>query len=279
MNGLIVVNKEKGYTSRDVVNIISKTLHTKKVGHTGTLDPIAEGVLVIVVGKCSKLSDYLTSDYKEYIAEFELGYETDTLDNTGNVISKSNKSVSEEEVVDAINSFFGKYDQVVPKYSAVKINGKKLYDYARNNIEVPLPSRVVDIKEIEVLNIGNIIKIRCVVSKGTYIRSLIRDIGVKLGTFATMTSLIRTKSGKFSIENSYKIDDIKNGDYEFVSIEEIFEGSPRINIDDNLYRVVSNGNILDNIYNSEFILFYYNNELVSVYKEYEKNKIKPFLMI
>lgn len=121
MNGIIVVNKENGYTSRDVVNIISKIIGTKKVGHTGTLDPIAEGILVVCVGKCTKLCDYFTSNYKEYIAEFKLGYETDTLDYTGVVTNKSNKKVDKEEIISVINSFVGKYNQEVPIYSAVKI--------------------------------------------------------------------------------------------------------------------------------------------------------------
>ena len=230
MNGIIVVNKKSGYTSRDVVNIISKILGTKKVGHTGTLDPIAEGVLIVCIGKCTKLCDYFTSNMKEYLAEFELGYETDTLDNTGNITKKSNKIVNKEEIIKVINSFKGEYNQEVPKYSAVKINGKKLYEYARNNIEVPLPTRLVNIKEIEILNINNNIKIRCIVSKGTYIRSLIRDIGNKLGTYATMTRLIRTKQGEFDIKNSYTIEDIKNNNYKLYTISEIFNNYPKINM-------------------------------------------------
>jgi len=279
MNGIIIVNKERGYTSRDVVNIVGKHLGTKKIGHTGTLDPIAEGVLVLVVGKCTKLTDYLTSEYKEYIAEFSLGYETDTLDSTGKIINESNKIVSEYEIEKVINSFCGKYDQVVPKYSAVKINGKKLYEYARNDEEIILPSRLVDIREIEVLNIGETIKIRCLVSKGTYIRSLIRDIGKRLDTYATMTSLVRTKSGEFNIEDSYTLDEIKNNIYKVISIDELFKDYPRIYINDDEYKIISNGNKLDNKYNSEYVLFYYNSELISIYKEYEKSKIKPFIML
>ena len=279
MNGIIIVNKERGYTSRDVVNIVGKHLGTKKIGHTGTLDPIAEGVLVLVIGKCTKLTDYLTSEYKEYIAEFSLGYETDTLDSTGKIINESNKIVSEYEIEKVINSFCGKYNQEVPKYSAVKINGKKLYEYARNDEEIVLPSRIVDIKEIEVLNIDKIIKIRCLVSKGTYIRSLIRDIGKRLDTFATMTSLVRTKLGEYNIEDSYKIDDIKNNNYKLVSIEEIFKDKVRVDMDDILLKKVSNGVKLDNAYNSDIVLVYYQDKLICVYKEYEKSKIKPFIMI
>ena len=278
MNGILVVNKEKGYTSRDVVNIVSIVLNTKKVGHTGTLDPIAEGVLVLTIGKCTKLCDFLTSNYKEYIAEFELGYETDTLDNTGSVLRTSDKKVSEEEIVNVINSFVGEYNQEVPKYSAVKINGKKLYEYARNEEEISLPSRLVDIKNIEVIDVGKVIKIKCMVSKGTYIRSLIRDIGLKLGTYATMTSLLRTKQGIFDIETSYKLDDIKNGTYELIKIEKVFEDYPKIILDEDGYKKVANGCVLDNKYDSAYILFYYRDSLVSIYKSVENKKIKPFIM-
>ena len=259
MNGIIIVNKEKNYTSRDVVNIISKILGTKKVGHTGTLDPIAEGVLVICVGKCTKLCDYFTNNDKEYIAEFKLGYETDTLDYTGKIIKNSNLKVNEEQINEVIKNFIGKYNQVVPIYSAVKINGKKLYEYARNNMDVSLPSRVVDIKNIEVLNIDETIKIQCKVSKGTYIRSLIRDIGDKLGTYATMTSLIRTRQGEFSLKNSYSLEDIKNNNYNMITVEKIFEKYPKVFLDDKQYKKISNGVILDNTYLSEYVLFYYNN--------------------
>lgn len=279
MNGILVVNKEKDYTSRDVVNIVSKILNTKKVGHTGTLDPIACGVLVLTIGKCTKLCDYLTSSYKEYIAEFELGYETDTLDNTGSVLKTSDKKVSEEDIINTINSFLGEYNQEVPKYSAVKINGKKLYEYARNEEEVSLPSRLVDIKNIEVLKVGKVIKIKCMVSKGTYIRSLIRDIGLKLGTHATMTSLERTKQGIFSINESYKLEDIKDGKFKLINIEEVFKGYPKINLDEISYKKVSNGCMLDNNYDSDYVLFYYKNNLVSIYKSVENKKIKPFIMI
>ena len=279
MNGIIIVNKEVGYTSRDVVNIVSKILNTKKVGHTGTLDPIAEGVLIVTVGKCTKLCDYLTSSYKEYIAEFELGYETDTLDSTGNIINTKVVKLNDNEIVNKILSFKGSYLQEVPKYSAIKVNGKKLYEYARNNIDVILPKREVCIKDIEVLSIGKKIKIRCLVSKGTYIRSLIRDIGYSLNTYATMTSLVRTMQGNYSIKDSYTISDIKNGNYKIINIESIFCDSPKINIDEELYKKVFNGMILDNIYNSEYVLFYYLDKLVCVYKEYEKSKIKPFIMI
>ena len=149
MNGIIVVNKESDYTSRDVINILNKTFNTKKIGHTGTLDPLATGVLVVCVGKYTKLVDKLTSYDKEYIATIKLGIKTDTLDITGNVLEENyNINLNEQEVINILNSFLGSSIQEVPKYAAVKVNGKKLYEYARNNEEINLPKREIQISDI-----------------------------------------------------------------------------------------------------------------------------------
>ena len=177
MNGVVLVNKYKGVTSRDVVNELTHVFNTKKIGHTGTLDPIASGVLVCTIGKYTKLNDVLTSKYKEYIATMELGYLTDTLDNTGKVLSTSDDIPNEDRIREVIYSYKKKYMQEVPIYSSVKVNGRKLYEYARNNETVELPIKEVDIKEIEILSIDEReIVFKTLVSKGTYIRSLIRDI-------------------------------------------------------------------------------------------------------
>ena len=270
MNGVIVVNKHKGCTSRDIVNDLIHIFHTKKIGHTGTLDPIATGVLVITIGTYTKLGNDLTSLYKEYIAEAELGYETDTLDNTGNITNRSNIKVSEEEIKNVILSYQKKYDQEVPLYSSIKINGKKLYEYARCNEVVKLPKREVDIKEIEVLSINNNkIKFRCLVSKGTYIRSLIRDIGSSLNTYATMTSLIRTKQGKFSLEEASTINDIRSNNYHLLKIEDLLDVEI-INCDYDLYHKVNNGVKLSKEYDKEYVLFKYNNEDICLYKKDEE---------
>lgn len=270
MNGVIIVNKHEGVTSRDIVNDLIHIFHTKKIGHTGTLDPIATGVLVITIGTYTKLGDDLTSLYKEYIAEAELGYETDTLDNTGNITNKSNIKVSEEEIKNIILSYQKKYDQEVPLYSSIKINGKKLYEYARCNEVVKLPKREVDIKEIEVLSINNNkIKFRCLVSKGTYIRSLIRDIGSSLNTYATMTSLIRTKQGKFSLEEASTINDIRSNNYHLLKIEDLLDVEI-INCDYDLYHKVNNGVKLSKEYDKEYVLFKYNNEDICLYKKDEE---------
>lgn len=265
MNGILIVNKSDGFTSRDVVNKLSKVFNTKKIGHTGTLDPIAKGVLVVILGKYTKLCEDLTQTYKEYIATFKLGILTDTLDITGNVIDEKSCNVSEEEIRNVISSYKCVYDQEVPIYSSVKINGRKLYEYARNGEEVTLPKREVDIKSIEVLEINkDIIKIKCLVSKGTYIRSLIRDIGESLNTHATMVDLIRTKQGIFDIKDSYTIEDIENGNYKLINIEDVLDLCV---INNEYIKEATNGVKLKLDIKNKYILFKSNNEEVALYKK------------
>ena len=265
MNGILIVNKSDGFTSRDVVNKLSKVFNTKKIGHTGTLDPIAKGVLVVVLGKYTKLCEDLTQTYKEYIAIFKLGILTDTLDITGNVIDEKSCNVSEEEIRNVISNYKCVYNQEVPIYSSVKINGRKLYEYARNGEEVTLPKREVDIKSIEVLEINeNIIKIKCLVSKGTYIRSLVRDIGESLNTHATMTDLIRTKQGIFDIKDSYTIEDIENGNYKLINIEDVLDLCV---INNEYIKEATNGVKLKLDIKNKYILFKSNNEEVALYKK------------
>lgn len=277
IDGILVVDKPSGMTSRDIVNKVSKILNIKRIGHTGTLDPLATGVLVLTLGKCTKLNDYLTSTYKEYIATFELGYETDTLDNTGTTLITSETEVDQEEIKKCINSFEKTYIQEVPKYSAVKVNGKKLYEYARNNEPVDLPKREVHIKEIETLSINdNKIKIRCLVSKGTYIRSLIRDIGCELGTYATMTELERTKQGEFSINESYTLENIEAGSYRIITTEELLKDIRTIEVDNEFYKKVSNGVKLDFNTSEDYILFTHEKKAVALYIKSE-NKYKMYV--
>jgi len=282
MNGLLVVNKQKGYTSRDVVNIVGKTLGTKKVGHTGTLDPIAEGVLVCVIGKYTKLCDVLVSEEKEYIATMQFGILTDTLDNTGKVLERCEKQITINDVKKAFENFKGEYKQTVPIYSAVKLDGKKLYEYARDNIEIELPTRKVNIKELEIIDFkDNILTFKTLVSKGTFIRSLVRDIGEYLETYGTMTQLTRTKQGNFLIENSYTIDEIKKGNYRLVDLKDIFKDYPLIEVDSNMYEKIIHGQEFANVFNKDFILYSYNNEIVAVYQISKKDnkKIKPLILV
>ena len=278
MDGIIVVDKEKGITSRDVVNSLTHIFNTKKIGHTGTLDPLATGVLVCTIGKYTKLNELLTSTYKEHIAEMKLGITTDTYDIEGKVLNKNQNIPSEEKIKKIILSFKGKYNQEVPIYSSVKVNGKKLYEYARNNQEVNLPKREVDIKELEILEINkDVVKFKTLVAKGTYIRSLINDIGVKLGCGAIMTNLRRTKQGLFKIEDSCTISDIENGNYKMINPLKCLE-IEQIEIDEYLYKKIKNGCILENRYTGKLIAFIRNDELVAIYTIYDKdvNKIKPW---
>lgn len=281
MNGILVVNKEENFTSRDVVNKLSHILNTKRIGHTGTLDPIATGVLVITIGKYTKLSDALMSKYKEYIAEFIIGKSTDTLDITGNILEEKEANISNDEIIKVINSFKKSYNQEVPIFSAVKVNGKKLYEYARNNESVELPSKIVDIKEIEVLEIkDNIVKFKCLVSKGTYIRSLIRDIGISLNIPTCMKSLVRTKQGNFKIEDSYTLKDILNNNYELLDIDKVLD-LDIIDIDKNqdIYKRVINGIKFDlNISSKPFVLFKIGNEKIAIYKR-ENDYYRMFIKL
>lgn len=277
MQGAIIVNKAPNMTSRDVINILNKKFNTKSIGHTGTLDPIAEGVLVCLIGKYTKLTDILINHDKEYIASFKLGILTDTLDITGKILKEEKINLTKEEIQKTILSFKGTYNQEVPIYSAVKINGKKLYEYARNNEEITLPKREVNIYDIELLNIDNdIITIKTKVSKGTYIRSLIRDIGLKLNTNATMTKLIRTKLDKFTIEESYTLEDIQNDNYKLLSLEDLIN-LDTININEEMLFKIKNGQIID-YQTNKYILYKYNNQDIALYKPYQNNKIKPFIM-
>lgn len=284
MDGILVINKEKGYTSRDVVNIVGKELHTKKIGHTGTLDPIAEGVLVLCIGKALKLCELLTNHDKEYIASIILGMETDTLDTEGNIISTETVDIDKNKIIQVVNSFKGEYLQEVPKYSAVKINGKKLYEYARNNIAVQLPKRNVNIFEIKVMddieykNGFCYFKIKCYVSKGTYIRSLIRDIGEALGCSATMKGLTRIRQGNFDIKNSYSINDIKNNNYKIIPINEACPNIPKVKVDKKVAFKVRNGVILDKFFENEMAFIYDDeNNLLALYKN-EENKCRSYKM-
>ena len=210
MNGILIVNKPINVTSRDVVNHLNVVFHTKRIGHTGTLDPIATGVLVVAIGNYTKLVNTLTSLDKEYIAEIKLGIKTDTGDITGKIIDEDyNYSLTSEEILIVFNEFPKTYEQTVPKYSAVKIEGKKLYEYARENIDIDLPKRTVNIYSLDLLEFNSgTIKFKTKVSKGTYIRSLIENLCEELNILGTMNSLVRTKQGKFSIKDAIDLNEI-----------------------------------------------------------------------
>jgi len=278
---IINVDKPKDLTSRDVVNIICKALNTKKVGHTGTLDPIATGVLVICVGEATKLVEILTSNDKEYIAEIKLGIKTDTGDITGNIIETKSFNIKKENILIAFNKFLGDYEQTVPKYSAVKVNGKKLYEYARAAEEVELPKRIVSIKNIELIDYNeDVIKFRVLVSKGTYIRSLIEDICESLNTVGTMNNLTRSRQGIFDINDSCTLEDIKNNNFKFLTIKESLSNLPTMEIPTEYIDKVKNGAIIPKVFASNRVVLTNNSKIIAIYKTYEKNHdfAKPYRM-
>lgn len=267
MNGIINVNKPKGITSFDVIRKLRKILSLRKIGHTGTLDPLAEGVLLVCVGKATKLAQDIEAHSKEYIAEFELGYKTDTYDIEGTVIDKvENFSVTKEKLLEVINTFLGNIKQIPPMYSAIKVNGQKLYDLARKGETIEREARDIFIESIELLEFdGKKAKIKCSVSKGTYIRSLIYDIGEKLGTFAVMTSLTRTKVGEETIDKSFTLSEIENlkneGKENFITSVEDYFTYPKINIKgEKNHTLFLNGNTL--VFEKED----------GMYRVYEENK-------
>lgn len=291
--GVINIYKEKGFTSHDVVNIVRKTLGKVKTGHTGTLDPDAEGVLPICVGKATKLADYIAADIKEYKAEITLGIKTTTEDISGDVIEKKNVNASEDEVKSAINSFVGEYNQIPPMYSAIKVNGKKLYELAREGKEIERKTRLINIykiRDIKALD-NNKYEFYVLCSKGTYIRTLCKDIGEKLGCGGCMSNLTRTRSGNFYIENSIKINDFKDivsqnklNDV-LITVKEVLSNYMTVHIDSKAEKYVLNGNKISLSYINEKdikkgnkVVAEFNNNVVGVYETLE-DCIKPITML
>lgn len=210
MNGLVLIDKPEGMTSFTAASIMKRAFNTKRVGHTGTLDPLATGVLPVLIGRATRLTSFILESDKRYIATVRLGITTDTLDITGTVLSESKVCVTRGELEKVLDSFLGEYMQMPPMYSAIRINGQRLYDLARKGEEAERSARLVKIKELQLLEFDGVnFKIDVTVSKGTYIRSLADDIGKKLGCGATMTALRRTKTAGFSIEDSTDPDIIK----------------------------------------------------------------------
>ncbi len=277
MDGFINVYKEKGQTSHDVVNRIRKIFATRKVGHTGTLDPNATGVLPIAINRATKVIEYMEHDDKTYVAELTLGIVTDTEDIWGNILEENSVNITKDEIEDAIKSFIGKQKQVPPMYSALKINGKKLYELAREGKVIEREAReieIFDIEEIEVIENKVSFKVHC--SKGTYIRTLCKDIGEKLGCGATMSALKRVQAGGFTIDTAVKLSELEKNKEKYIldleiplrkfSIIELNEEDGRkyingiklkTNMPDGMYRIYIEGKLYgvcrvrDNVIRSE----------------------------
>lgn len=258
MDGIIVINKEKEYTSHDVVAKLKKKLNISKVGHTGTLDPNATGVLPILIGKGTKFSKYLINHDKIYEVELELGKKTDTADIEGKIIEEKNvdEKYIKENLLQVLESFVGKQEQIPPMYSAIKKNGKKLYEYARAGEKVEIEPRKIEIYKIDLNKYDkNIITFVVSCSKGTYIRSLCEDIAKKLNTVGYMKNLKRLQVGEFNIKDAVYIDkiDLKNVNEHLITLEEILRGIPCINLGEKKLKLFLNGvqltaNNIDGLY-------------------------------
>ena len=283
MDGIILVNKEKGMTSRDVVNLVSRVCHTKKVGHTGTLDPMATGLLVICVGRATKLVEVLTSHQKEYIASMMFGMKTDTKDITGTVLEQRISHVTKEQIEIILHDMTTTYQQEVPIYSAVKIHGKKLYEYARNGEQIELPKREVTIELLKMIDWQDQkqeLTFLTQVSKGTYIRSLVEDIATHLDTIGTMTALTRTKVGNFSLEQANTIAEIKNNQFKVYTIYEVLKAMYETRqIAGELEKKVLNGAKIDNPENLDIVFFINEKkEPLALYRR-EGNLLKCYKML
>ena len=284
MEGIIIVNKPKGITSFDVIRKLKKILKTKKIGHTGTLDPLATGVMLMCVGKATKLASDLEAKDKVYIADFDIGYATDTYDIEGKKIAENIIEVSKENLEQSIKKFIGNIKQVPPMYCAIKIDGNKLYHLARKGIEVERPERDVTIEYINLLDFkDNKAKIETKVSKGCYIRSLIFDIGQDLGTYATMTALQRKQVGDYSLENSYSLEQIEemvlNNDFKFLkTIEEIFSYDKYSLQTEKELTLYKNGNtvkIKESLENKKYRI-YFQNEFIGLANVENNNLLKGY---
>ncbi len=293
VSGIINIYKEKGYTSHDVVNIVRNTLGRVKTGHTGTLDPEAEGVLPVCIGKATKLADYVAASVKQYRVEMTLGVTTTTEDHTGEVLETRRVNVDLEAVKKAAESFIGEYEQKPPMYSAVKVNGKKLYELAREGVEIERKTRLIHIYAVEDIAMEgeNRVSMLVTCSKGTYIRTLCKDIGERLGCGAHMSALVRLASGRFKAENSIRINDFKKiaaeGRLDEILMlpEEALDGYRRITVSSAAKKYLDNGNKISLNYCSvqpeqgeTVIVFDEENKIVGIYKAAGES-IKPVTML
>jgi tRNA pseudouridine55 synthase len=302
-NGIVNIYKEQGFTSHDVVAKLRGIYGQKKIGHTGTLDPMAEGVLIVCLGQATKLSDLILTKDKQYVARMKLGLVTDTDDITGNVIESKEDAARQffnAEVRDRINQvfqeFIGPSMQIPPMYSAIKVNGKKLYEYARAGISIEREPRPIEIYEMNLIDIfpetSEIsFSVRC--SKGTYIRSLIRDMGEKLGTGATMSGLLRDDVNGIKAEDGFRISDLQTMKEEgrlaesVQPMDTILAAVPAVSVSDSSIKLLTNGNRLsaselvgDELKEADFIRVYYQDELKALYSyDADKKDFKVFKML
>ncbi|MEG0569654.1 MAG: tRNA pseudouridine(55) synthase TruB [Erysipelotrichales bacterium] len=277
MNGIILVNKEAGMTSHDVIFKLRKILKTKKIGHCGTLDPLAKGVLVCLVNNATKLSNFLVLDSKEYTATFKLGEATTTQDLAGEVVETKEyqNEYSKEDILKVLEQYKGKQMQTPSIYSAIKVNGKKLYEYARANQEVEIPTREINIYDIKLIDFENdLITINVKCSSGTYIRSLCYDIANTLNYPGVLTNLVREQSGSFKIEDAYTLDQIRNEEYQLIGIKEAMDDYQQVILDDDKIKDVKNGKQLEIDIDNRFIVLDKEGNVIAIYERSIDGKAK-----
>lgn len=294
INGIIVINKEAGFTSHDVVAKLRGICGQKKIGHTGTLDPAATGVLPVCLGSATKLCDMLTEKNKEYVAELLLGVETDTQDMTGQILMSKEVSVTESDVRRVCGEFVGNYNQIPPMYSALKVNGKKLYELAREGKEIERQARSVTIYALEILKLElPVVTMRVACSKGTYIRTLCADIGEKLGCGGTMQSLKRTCVGSFTLEDAVTLGELQQLKEEgrlksrVIPVDSVFGGCPVLHVAESFAALLENGNTIlpsqtveQEIHKSQWVRFCRpDGSFAGIYSyDEEKKRYKPVKM-
>ena len=299
MDGIFNIYKEKGFTSHDVVAIVRRTIHMKKVGHTGTLDPDAEGVLPVCVGKATKLSDVIMDGRKSYRAMLRLGITTTTEDASGEVLETKEVDFNEDKIREVVASFIGKLEQVPPMYSAVKVNGKKLYELAREGKEIERKSRTIEVYDIRIRQFlpPDRVEIDVDCSKGTYIRTLCSDIGKALGCGGHMAELLRTATGAFSLDNAIKLEELKalaeqeKVEDALLTMEDALKGFPVVKVSEKSAKFLYNGGKIQERFFTEKPASYKEGDIVAVYdhennlvglyeiKKEENYFIKPFKML
>ena len=300
MDGIFNIYKEKGFTSHDVVAIVRRTIRMKKVGHTGTLDPDAEGVLPVCVGRATKLSDVIMDGRKSYRAMLRLGITTTTEDASGEVLETKAVDFSEDRIREVVASFIGRLEQVPPMYSAVKVNGKKLYELAREGKEIERKSRTIEVYDIRIRQFlpPDKVEIDVDCSKGTYIRTLCADIGKALGCGGHMAELLRTRTGAFSLENAIKLEELKalaeaeRAEEALLTMEEALQDFPVVRVSEKSAKYLYNGGKIQERFFTEKPASYKEGDIVAAYdhannlvglyeiKKEENNVfIKPFKML
>lgn len=268
MDGILLLNKEIGYSSFQYINKAKRIINASKVGHSGTLDPFASGLLIVTVNKATKVNQFIESLSKEYIATLKLGIKTDTLDLEGNIIDRKEVPILNEElIINTLNKFKGKIKQIPPMYSAIKVDGKRLYDLAREGKEIERKEREIEIYDIELLSFSNDeISFRVSCSKGTYIRTLGEQISEELNTYGHLISLTRTKVGNFKVEDAYKLDELDN--FKLIDTIDALSHFKKLKLNDEMIQRVKNGHKLKfNIEEDEVLIVDKDNNIIAIYEK------------